>query len=231
MASGSRAMKLYDLEGDGRIEIVLAGASGSDGEVKIFGFDSSNNFTLKWNNTTRPSGSPFNFVEVADLDANGTPEIIAGNTVAHTGSEGVYVYIYDYPSGINPWRSVALAGGFTEVKGLVVDDIDGNSGKEIAALVTNGDLYTFDGPTRQLRSLVQQSGGTILSRRLPSGLIRGDSAGVGHFLQYSNNTYTESFSRQLGTPTLDGINVLANGGLWTGPGARSICAFRRPTIA
>ena len=66
---------------------------------------------------------------------------------------------------------------------------------------------------------MQQTGGDHHSAvAFPSGLIRGDSAGVGHFLQYSNNTYTESFSRQLGTAALDGINVLSNGGLWTGTG-------------
>ncbi len=214
--SGANDLKLRDLEGDGRMEIVVAADRLYDGLIEIYGFNSSNAFTVKWTNTTRPSGSPFNFVEVVDLDGNGTPEIVAGNTVAHTGSEGVYVYIYDYPSGTNPWRSVALGSGFTEVTGLVVEDIDGNGGKEIAALVANGDLYTFDGATRQLESLVPQTGGTILSRRLPAGLIRGDSAGVGHFLQYSNNVYTESFGRQLGTAPLAGINVLSNGGLWTG---------------
>jgi hypothetical protein len=95
--TGVHDLKLRDLEGDGRSEVVLAADSYYDGAIEIYGFDPSNTFSLKWTNTTRPDGSPFVFVEVADLDGNGTREIIAGNTVAHTGSEGVYVYIYDYP--------------------------------------------------------------------------------------------------------------------------------------
>jgi hypothetical protein len=59
-----------------------------DGVIEIYSFNSSNAFTLKWSNTTQPDGSPFNFVDVGDLNGDGTPEIIAGNTVAHTGSEG-----------------------------------------------------------------------------------------------------------------------------------------------
>ena len=216
--TGVHDLKLRDIDGDGRMEIVIAADDLYDGAIEAYGFSSTNAFTLKWTNTTQPNGSPFNFVEVVDLDGNGTREIIAGNTVAHTGSEGVYVYIYDYPSGTNPWRSVALSTNFTEVSGLVVGDLVGDGGKKIVALVSTGDLYTFDGPTRKLESLVPQSGGTTLSRRLPSGLIKGDAAGVGHFLLYSNNAYTESFTRQLGSTALDGINLLSDAELWTGSG-------------
>lgn len=217
--TGANDMKVRDLEGDGRAEIILATARGYDGEIDVFSFDSSNNFTLKWNNPVRPTGSPFNFVEVADLDGNGTPEIIAGNTVAHTGSEGVFVYIFDYPSTAAPWRSVKMASGFSSVAGLVVADLDGNGSKDIAALVANGDLYTFDGPTRQLKSLKQASGAKLIAdRRSPAGLIASDSAGAGHFWQYSSNTYTEDSARQLGSTALDGLMVDSDGGLWIGTG-------------
>ncbi|HMJ04954.1 MAG TPA: VCBS repeat-containing protein, partial [Chthoniobacterales bacterium] len=214
--AGVTDLKLRDLEGDGRMEIVLAGDYLYDGAIEIYEFDSANTFDLKWTNTTRPSGSPFSFVDVADLDGNGTAEIIAGNSVAHTGSPGVYLYIFDYPSRTNPWQSVNLASDFNSVTGLVVADLDGNGSKEIAALVSTGDLYTFDGPTRDLKSLVQQPESKIISRGIPSGLVTGDSTGKAHFLQYSNNSYTESFSRQLGASALDGIHVLDNGELWTG---------------
>jgi hypothetical protein len=66
---------------------------------------------------------------------------------------------------------------------------------------------------------VQSTGFTLLSSwPNPSGLIAGDSAGVGHFLQYANSSYTEIFALQLGSATLDGINVLPEGTLWTGGG-------------
>jgi hypothetical protein len=210
-------LRLFDLEGDGRMEIVVAADKWYDGVIEIYAFNSSNVFTVKWTNTTLPSGSPFSFVSVADLDGNGTPEIVAGNTVAHTGSPGVFVYIFDYPSGTNPWRSVALASGFSPVTGLVVDDLDGNGSKEIAALVATGDLYTFDGPTRQLRDFVPQTGWQLLANRVdPPGLITSDRERTGHFLQYARDSYTESFLRQLGGKTVFGIHVASDGGLWTG---------------
>jgi hypothetical protein len=217
--TGVHDLKLRDLDGDGRMEIVIAADDLYDGGIEVYGFDSANTFTSKWHNTTRPVGSPFTFVEVTDLDADGTPEIIAGNTVEHTGSEGVYVYIFDYPATDNPWRSVNLASGFNSVTGLVVQDLDENGGKDIAALVGTGDLYTFDGPARELKSLKQQTGGTLIAdRHSPSGLILGDTAGVGHFWQYASNSYSESFFRQLGSEALSGVTVIANGELWTGTG-------------
>lgn len=218
--TGVGDMKLRDLEGDGRMEIVLAASYIYDGVVEIHGFDTSNTFTRHWINTTRPSGSPFRFVEVADLEGDGTPEIIAGNSVAHSGSEGIYLYIYDYPSGTAPWRSVAFGSGYSSVKGLVVQDLDGNGSKEIAALAgTMNELYTFDGPTRQLRDFVQNTGGALLSSRpSPAGLVLADSSGVGHFLQYANEDHTEVGTHQLGSDLLDGVTVRPDGKLWTGTG-------------
>ena len=225
--TGVHDLKLRDLEGDGRMEIVIAADYLYDGVIEIYAFDLSNTFTRKWTNTTRPDGSPFNFVEVTDLDGNGTPEIIGANTVAHTGSEGVYVYIYDYASNAAPWRSVNMASGFSLVSGLVVQDLNNNGSKEIAALVGSGDLYTFDGPSRQLRNLRQSTGFTLLSNRAgTSGLIGGDSARVGHFLQYGTNSYSESFARQLGSTALNGINLLSDDALWTGDG--SVLNLRLP---
>src|SRR5438067_13813976 len=136
---GPRDIKLRDLEGDGRAEIVLATDHFYDGAIEVYSFDTSNTFTLKWTNPTRPAGSPFSFVDVADLDGNGTSEIIAGNSVYTSGSEGVFVYIFDYPSTSTPWRSVKMAGS-NSMTGLVVADLDGNGSKDIAALVSNGDL-------------------------------------------------------------------------------------------
>jgi hypothetical protein len=217
-SEGVKDFKLRDLEGDGRMEIVLASDRTYNGVIEIYEFSAANVFNLKWTNATRPVGSPFEFVDVVDLDGNGTPEIIAGNSVAHTGSEGVYVYIFDYPNGANPWRSVLLANPFDAVTGLVVDQLAGTGEKKIAALVTNGDLCTIDGRTRQLESIVSQSGGKTLSRRGLFGLIKTDAAGAGHFLQYSRPSYTENFSRQLGSGTPDGMNMLSNGDLWIGSG-------------
>ena len=226
--TGVHDLKLRDVEGNGRMQIVICADYLYDGAIEIYRFDPNNAFTRIWTNATRPVGNPFNFVEVADLDNNNTRKIIAANTVAHTGSDGVYVYAYDYPSGTQSWRSVALASGFSSVNGLIVEDLNDDGNKEIAALVSTGDLYTWDGPSRQLRNLRQGTNGTLLSNRAsPAGLVLADMSGVGHFLQYANDAYTETFARQLATdcdpygyaPCLNGLNLTPDNSLWAGTGS------------
>lgn len=225
--TGVHDLKLKDVENNGRMSIVIGADYLYDGAIEIYRFDSNNTFTRTWTNATRPSGNPFNFVEVADLDNDGTRKIIAGNTVAHTGSDGVYVYVYDYPSGVESWRSVAVASGFSAIVGLTVADLNNDGSKEVAALVSTGDLYTWDGPTRELRNLTQGTNGALLSNGgSPAGLVLGDTSGVGHFWQWGNNSYTETFTRQLATdcdpyaypPCLTGLNITSDDALWTGTG-------------
>ncbi len=109
-----------------------------------------------------------------------------------------------------------------------MEDLNGDGNKEIAALVGTGDLYTWDGPSRQLRNLRQTTDGALLSNRAgPAGLVLGDTSGVGHFFLWDNDTYTETFTRQLATdcdpyaypPCLNGLNITSDDALWTGTGS------------
>ena len=213
--TGVYDLKLRDVEGNGRMQIVVGTEDFSIGAaVEVYRFDSNNAFTRIWTNATGPF-SGFNFVEVADLNNNGTRKVIAATYD--------YLYIYDYPSGAQSWQSVSL--GSNDVTGLIVQDLNGDGSKEIAALVSNGDLYTWDGPSHQLRNLRQATDGKLLSNRATaSGIVLGDSMGVGHFLQYGIDSYTETFTRQLASdcdpfgfdPCLNGINITADNSLWAG---------------
>ncbi len=210
---GVNDLKLRDLDGDGRMEIILATDFSDDGAVDIYNFNSDNTFTRKWLVINQGSYRSFNLAEARDLDGNGTLEIIAGNRTWY--SSAASLFIYDYPYALTPWQ-FALSSTSTEVSGLVVDAFGLSGGMKIATLTLDGDLYTFDGQTKQLESFLEKTGGTVISRRWPSGLIRGDGAGVGHFLQYSNTSYSEDFRVQLSSAAIDGIGMLTNGELWTG---------------
>jgi len=76
-----------------------------------------------------------------------------------------YVNVYDSPSAEQSWRSVNLASDFNAVTGLIVDDLNRDGNKEIVALVSTGDLYTWDASTRELRNPRQATNGTLLSNR------------------------------------------------------------------
>lgn len=220
-AYGIQDLKLRDVNGDGRMEIVIGADYSYNSVIEVYRFDSNNTFTRIWTNGTRPFNSQFTFVDVADLDNNGTRKIIGTNRIGGSPTDGVHVYVYDYPSGIESWRSALLRGGSGAGNGLLVQDLNGDGNKEIAVLVgdnygTNGDLYTWDGPTRQLQNLRQNTGLLLSNRATASGLILGDNTGTGHFLQYGTSSYSETFARQLGTGALSGINIGPAGELWTG---------------
>jgi hypothetical protein len=218
--TGVHDLKLRDVDGNGRMEIVIGADHLYDGAIEVYRFDANNTFTRTWTNSTQPANSPFNFVDAADLDNNGMRKIVGG--IYGDFETGVYVYAYDYPSGTQSWQSVNLANS-TYVAGLIVEDLNGDGNKEIAALTDSGDLYTWDGPSRQLRNLRQGTNGTLLSdRATPAGLVLGDTSGVGHFLQWGTNSYTETFTRQLSTQCdplfgcFNGLNVTPDDSLWTG---------------
>ena len=74
-AYGVHDLKLRDVEGNGRMQIMIGTESGYDGLIEVYRFDSNNTFTRVWTNTTRPSSS-FYFADAADLDNSGTRKII-----------------------------------------------------------------------------------------------------------------------------------------------------------
>lgn len=217
--NGTADLKLRDLDGDGRMDILVsADRNYTIGTVEAYGFNSSNVFTLKWAGILQAS-RPFGLVEVADLDGNGTREVIAGNLTY--GLPPGIVSIFNYPATTTSWQ-YNLPNASYEVTGLVAGNFSEDGSTKLAVLGPTynptGSLYTFDGSTRQLENVMQQTGWTVISRRWPTGLILGDGAGRGHFLQYSNGTYLEEFRRQLGASALDGITMFSNGELWTGSG-------------
>jgi len=103
-------LKLRDIEGNGRMEIVIAADSYYDGVLEIYRFDSNNTFTRVW--TTRRARSAIHLISWRRRIS-----IIMGHQ-NHCGQHsrshrfrGCLRYAYDYPSGTESWRSVNLASG------------------------------------------------------------------------------------------------------------------------
>jgi hypothetical protein len=152
---GVGQVKVHDVDGDSRGEILIAACTTYDGLVEIYDFAANGTFTEIWDNNTLPSGSVFRCVEAADVDGDGQLEILAGVAGAHTGSPGIFVYVYDYATGAEEGHTLHLGGGtFGAVTGLEVGDFDFDGTLEFAALSRNSGLWVLDGATRAVEAFV-----------------------------------------------------------------------------
>jgi len=117
-----------DVDGDGQVEVLWGGYT----LMAVNGADGS----IKW---IRPQGSSSRLwpgIVAADLDHNGTPEIV---TASGNGQLTVY------GSGLTPvdgWP-ISPTGGGQEIRSLAVADVDADGNDEIVACSTRSDNQWF----------------------------------------------------------------------------------------
>jgi hypothetical protein len=204
--TGIHDLRLRDVDGDGRLEILVAASFTYDGVIEIYSFDTTNNFTLKWTNSTRPSGS-FYSVDAADIDNDGDMEIIGG--------AGVYLYVYSYTTGNEEWHTLNMRGTPTA---LAVADVNQDGTKEIIGMVNNGDVYIFDGPSRVLEAILP---GPFTAMRVQNvtgvlSIVLGNSTGYLIMDRYSSGSYNETYRQKLVTTSVDGFTIDSHDRAWIG---------------
>lgn len=217
--TGVHDLKLRDLNGDGRLEIVVATDWLYDGLIEAYSFSAADEFALVWSNLTRPFGAPFYSVDVADVDGDGSLEVIGGSGVAHTGAEGIFIYAYDAATGAERWRTQDLAGSWSGVADLAIADTDGDGASEIVGMLTGSSVYVFGGATHTLEATidVQATSLTALQQGSSVSLLIGDINGRASLRVFDGTAYPEANGMQLASVALDGVH-LAGGELWAGSG-------------
>ncbi|MBQ0960002.1 VCBS repeat-containing protein [Ideonella sp. 4Y11] len=214
---GLNDLKLRDVNGDGRLDIVVAADYLYDGVVEAYSMGKKGALTRIWQNASRPSGSPFTAVEVADVDGDGVAEVLVGNGVAHSGSEGTFIYAYDMATGAQKWHTIHMPGGWSGVSGLVVADLDGNGTLEIATMVPGAGTYVFDGATHSPQSILPADG-TYLGQDAKRRLLLADATGVLSRLGYGDGGLRIKAQRQPVAGPIVGFTDLDRQGFWFGSG-------------
>lgn len=219
--TGVHDLQIRDVDRDGAGEVLVAMDWLYDGRIEIYEFGAGG-FTLSWNNSVQPSGAPFYAVDAADVDGDGQVEIVGGGGRYHTGAAGVFVYVYDYASRAEEWHSLQMGGYWDSVPDLVLSDSDGDGATEIAAVTASGDLYVFDGASRQLDALVADdlthlrgyaTGGAVL-------LLSMDASGAFQAWSGAGGGYAPVFTRGLASGATDGFTAGPNEVLALGDGGR-----------
>ena len=218
-ATGIHDLKLRDLNKDGRMEIFVATDYLYDGLIEAYQFSAANVFTKVWANSVRPYGEAFHSVEVADLDGNGTIEVIGGSGKEHTGATGTYVHVYDAVSGSEVYK-VPVQVSWEPLTALAIADFDGDGHLEVAALADGKGVYMFDGVSRGYDAIIEDtvtSLGKLSTGNLPIMLL-GTSTGDVSARVFNGGLYGEMARVKVDTKRIDGVHVTPTGSLWVAAG-------------
>lgn len=214
---GVQALALRDIDGDGRLEILVGSDRTRSGLVEAFRFSSDNSFSRIWSNATLPRGGPVVSLEMADVDGDGRAEVLTGTGSAGSDPEdGYLIYAYDGVTGAEKWRSNLNVG--SPIMAMVVGDFDGDGQQEIAAAVEWRGVYVFSAVTHELKAIIQApriSSLTRLDAYATPRLLLGhyDGRASVHAFDGGKNYY-EVQNLQLTTGRIDGITVGNNRSWW-----------------
>jgi hypothetical protein len=214
--TGLHDLKLRNVDGDAALEIVVATDHLYDGLIRIYDFEgATNSFAEHWTNAEMPFGSPFYSVEVADLDADGSLEVIGGGGREHTGAEGVFVYVFDLNSGLREWRTFQLGGYWSHITQVMV--LDGGGGHpDLVARVGDGAIYVFDGVTRAPTQIINGAFSAAGDASSPPGrafLAAAATGGLVHRYERGGSTYGLASTLTLAPSRIDGVHFFAEDGL------------------
>jgi hypothetical protein len=215
--TGLNDLRLRDVDRDGRFEILVAADRLYDGVIEIYDFTPANSFSLAWTNSTRPYGASFRSVEAADIDGDGALEIVGGVGREHTGADGVFVYAYDYATANEEWHSLQLGGYWDAISGLRVADTDLDGRKDIVAMVEQGDVYIFDGPSKVLEARLPTQGSALqVYGVLAPKITVADMAGDLATYEYQQGSYQETYRQHFVPGTIDGFDRVQGNRYWMG---------------
>jgi len=213
--TGIHDLKLRDVNGDGKLEILLAGSYTYDGVIEIYSFG-SNTFSLTWTNATLPFGAPFYSVDAADIDGDGEIEIVGGVGQAHSGAQGIFVYVYSYNTRNEKWHSLHMGWGATTA--LEIADVNQDGTKEILAMVNGRDVYIFDGPSKLLETILFGPFTSMRVQQVSSlqSIIMGNSTGELIMYRYASGAFGQTYRQTLIPTAVNGFTIDQVDRVWIG---------------
>jgi hypothetical protein len=147
----NRAVRIGDLDGDGKSEFLVSTSNLYDGLIRVY--DGATR-TLK-RQTAGYDGNYFSALALGDVDGDGKVEIVAGQGREHTGAPGTYLVVFDGVTMQEKWKSVDLGSYWGSVYDLKLADLNKDGHQDIVAALDGSRLIVFDGVTHLLKLMVE----------------------------------------------------------------------------
>ena len=159
--TGLWSVQVADVQGDRALEIFLPTSLTRDGVLQCI--DGATHEL--WWQTELDDSTSFASLQLADLEGDGSLEVVSGVEVHSADPEGVYVFAHDAASGELTWKSPNLEsffGGAASLTLLRVADIDGDGTGEILVAEPGKGLLALDPVDESVDFLVSEASVTAL---------------------------------------------------------------------
>ena len=205
-------IQLFDVNEDGDQEILVAASGTLDAVIEIYDYAPDGTFSRIWKNVVEPDGSGFYSVAAADIDGNGTLEIIGGSGKRTSASDGTRIYVYDFATGFEKWHTIDLAVSYSSIPQLLIHDFDGDGTLEIAGMVENGDVSIFANNSALKATIPGKFHSMRLGPEIPgqsTPLLLGNKFGEIKPFQWKGSHFQEVVNLPLASDPIDGFTLLA----------------------
>lgn len=139
---GVRAVKVGDVDRDGRGDIVVATGDFYGGRIRVYDGQTRQAKAQ----SAAYDGNFFSALAIGDVDGDDHNEIVTGQGRSHTGAPGSYLLVLDGVTLQEKWKSTNLSEGWQGVYSIKLADLDGNGRSEILVSVPHDErVMAFDG--------------------------------------------------------------------------------------
>ena len=157
--TGVSRVRAVDVDADPQLELLVAsGISSYRGAVYCF---DGLSHAVQWTAAV-DDGLSVRSLQVADLEGDGTLEVVVGTYKEHSGAPGHFVYVFDAVTGALEWRDPLATPLWPNSSLLRVANVDADPALEIVLSVFGGPLWIVDGETRVVQLTLASLGATAL---------------------------------------------------------------------
>jgi len=159
--NGASDVEIANLDADPQLEIIFP--TGHSYTAFLMCLDGSDH-SLEWESPYFESGAAIGSVEIADVDGDGTLEVVTGKRTLSSGANDRPVHIFDGETGNMEWESPELTmfGGFPRLMLQRVGDVDGDGISEVIVAHQGRDLIILDTDTGEVELETDRLGVTAL---------------------------------------------------------------------